>query len=155
MLLKDFGFYTNLTVFCNSLIIPSFCLHISRTASDHRGVPIKISGDRPPSPGPRADHSPVIRDSSKTPTPSSTPSTSNNIKRHASFHGILPSKKEDLVRSGSTVSFKLLSYFNILKKLVLHVYLFGHTYHINLDMCVTFVNYYDLLWSNVKNLLLK
>ncbi|XP_052809699.1 uncharacterized protein LOC128238150 isoform X4 [Mya arenaria] len=73
-----------------------------RTASDHRGVPVKSSAEQPPSPGLRADHSPVIRDSSKTPTPSSTPSTTNNIKRHASFHGILPSKKEDIARSGST-----------------------------------------------------
>jgi hypothetical protein len=70
-----------------------------RTASDHRGVPVKMSDQ--PSSSHRQDHSPVIMDSSKT---SPAPSSSTNIKRHASFHGILPSKKEDLVRSGSTVS---------------------------------------------------
>ncbi|XP_060591068.1 uncharacterized protein LOC132746033 isoform X4 [Ruditapes philippinarum] len=76
---------------------PSYRTH-RRTASDHRGVPVKMS-DQPSSSSHRQDHSPVIMDSSKT---SPAPSSSTNIKRHASFHGILPSKKEDLVRSGST-----------------------------------------------------
>ncbi|XP_052242853.1 uncharacterized protein LOC127852875 isoform X2 [Dreissena polymorpha] len=82
---------------------PAYRTH-RRTSSDHRGVPVKSQADTPPPSSSHAPlpHSPVIRDSCKTPTPSSAPSTTNNIKRHASFHGILPSKKEDLVRSGST-----------------------------------------------------
>ncbi|XP_053397465.1 uncharacterized protein LOC123551935 isoform X2 [Mercenaria mercenaria] len=78
---------------------PSYRTH-RRTASDHRGVPVKMSEQTSSSSSShRQDHSPVIMDSSKT---SPAPSSSSNIKRHASFHGILPSKKEDLVRSGST-----------------------------------------------------
>ena len=79
--------------FCHSVSLVYY-----RTASDQR--PIKLS-DQPPSSG-RSVHSPVIMDGAKSVTPQ--PTSSNNIKRHASFHGILPSKKEDLVRSGSHVS---------------------------------------------------
>lgn len=78
---------------------PSYRTH-RRTASDHRGVPVKVSEPPSPSPGTsRPDHSPVIMD---TKSSASSSSSANNIKRHASFHGILPSKKEDLVRSGSS-----------------------------------------------------
>ncbi|KAL4232589.1 hypothetical protein ACF0H5_007279 [Mactra antiquata] len=81
---------------------PSYRTH-RRTASDHRGVSVKMS-EQPSSSSSssaahRQDHSPVIMDSSKT---SPVTSSSSNIKRHASFHGILPSKKEDIARSGST-----------------------------------------------------
>ena len=77
------------------------CCFFFRTASDQR--PIKLT-EQPPSSSSssRSVHSPVIMDGAKSSTPQ--PTSSNNIKRHASFHGILPSKKEDLVRSGSHVS---------------------------------------------------
>ncbi|KAK3595229.1 hypothetical protein CHS0354_021545 [Potamilus streckersoni] len=72
-----------------------------RTNSDQRATPVRVIEQSPPStPTQRTEYNPVIRDREKN---TSSPVLSSNVKRHASFHGILPSKQQDLVtkRSGS------------------------------------------------------
>ncbi|KAL3881429.1 hypothetical protein ACJMK2_027871 [Sinanodonta woodiana] len=72
-----------------------------RTNSDQRATPVRVIEQSPPTtPTQRTEYNPVIRDREKN---TSSPVLSSNVKRHASFHGILPSKQQDLVtkRSGS------------------------------------------------------